>query len=125
MAECALVGEAQVRAAVGEREPGPHVRRQRAVRFPDEHLAAHAEVGEHRFCVVEGEPEVLAPAFGALEVAAGHGGGEAKRPRGITAHRARVEHLHVLDRAADDEALQALADGLDLGQFRHGKPSRR
>jgi hypothetical protein len=31
-----------------------------------------------------------------------------------------VQHLNIADGAADHVALQALADGLDLGQFRHG-----
>jgi hypothetical protein len=75
--------------------------------------------------IVEDDPEVLAPAFGAPEVAAGHGGGEAERPRGVTAHGARMEHLRVRDRAADHEAFQTRADGLDLGQFGHGiQPAR-
>ena len=42
VAEGALVGEAQVRAAVGEGKPGAHVRRQRAVRIvpaPIAHIA--------------------------------------------------------------------------------------
>jgi hypothetical protein len=35
-------------------------------------------------------------------------------------HRTRVQHLHAADGAADHMAFQALADGLDFGQFRHG-----
>jgi hypothetical protein len=44
VAERALVGEAQVWAAVGEREAGADVRRERAVRVADGELAAHPQV---------------------------------------------------------------------------------
>jgi hypothetical protein len=40
--ECALIGEAQVRAAVSEREAGANVRGERTFRVSDEQLAAHA-----------------------------------------------------------------------------------
>ena len=53
-----LVGEAQVRTAVGEGEPDPDVRATAAGRVPDQQLAAHAQVGEQRV-VADGQPQVL------------------------------------------------------------------
>ena len=44
-------------------------------------------------------------------------------PREVAAHRARVQHLDRLDGAADDVALEAVADDLDLGQLGHGVSS--
>jgi hypothetical protein len=49
VAEGALVGEAQVWAAVGEREAGADVRVERTVGVADQELAAHPQVREQRF----------------------------------------------------------------------------
>ena len=49
-------------------------------------------------------------------------------PREVTAYGTRVEDLTRLDRAADDVALEAVADDLDLGQLGHrsvGQGQRR
>jgi hypothetical protein len=141
VAERALVGEAQVWAAVGEREAGTDVRRQGTVRVADQELAAHPQVREQRFAAfhgfvsetivggyggspprrttAKGEPEVLAASFGAQERAVGHGGGEPVRAGGVTAHRARVKHLGCRDRAPHDMVLKPGADSLNLRQFRH------
>ena len=126
MAEGALVGEAQVGAAVGEREAGADVRRQRAVGLAHQQLPAHAQVGEERLVVIQGEPHVLAAAFGAGERAADHRGGEAGRASGVTADGARVQHRGGGDGPAEHVAFEARADGLDLGQLRHRRrrPSR-
>ena len=59
MPERALVHEAQIGAAVGEREPGPDVRGERPVRLADHELAAHAEVGDQGVGI-DGQPQVLA-----------------------------------------------------------------
>jgi hypothetical protein len=122
VAERALVGEAQVRAAVGEREAGADVRREGTVRVADRELAAHPQVGEERFGVVQGEPEVLAAPFGAKERAADHRGGEPVGAGDVSAHRPRVEDLGSRDRATHDVAFNPGADGLDLRQFRHRRP---
>jgi hypothetical protein len=122
VAERALVGEAQVRAAVGEREASADVRGERTVRVADQELTAHSQVREERFRVVQGEPEVLAAPFGAQERATGHRGGEPVRAGNVTAHRPRVEDLGGRDRAAYDMAFNPGADSLDLRQFGHGRP---
>jgi hypothetical protein len=119
MAEGALVGEAQVWAAVGEREAGADVRVERTAGVADQELAAHPQVREQRLAVVEGEPEVLAAPFGAQERAACHRGGEPVWSRKVAAHRPRVHDLGRGDRAAHDVLLNPGADGLDLGQFWH------
>ena len=126
VAERALVGEAEVGAAVGEREAGADVRRELAVGLADQQLAAHAEVREECLVIVEGEPHVLAAAFRAGERAADHRGGEPGRAGGVAADRARVKDLGGGDGAADHVAFEARADGLDLGQLRHRRrrPSR-
>ena len=64
--------------------------RQRTVRVADQELAAHPQVREQRLAVVEGEPEVLAAAFGALDRPASHGRGEARGP-GEVAARPRAD----------------------------------
>jgi hypothetical protein len=124
--ESPLVAKAQVRAAVGEREAGTHVRGQRAVRITDQHLAAHAEVRQQRLVVIECEPEVLTAAFGVLDRASRQGSREPVRARRVAAHGARMEHLGGGNGTSGHVELQALADGLYLGQFRHeGTCSRR
>jgi hypothetical protein len=115
VAEGSLVGEAEVGAAVGEGEPGPHVRRQRPVRVADQQLTAHPQVGEERLVVVDNEPEVLPASFRALEGTAGQGRGKAIGAGEMAAHRSRVQHLDVGDRAPDDVLVKTRADGLDLG----------
>jgi hypothetical protein len=55
------------------------------------------------------------PTFGALDRPASHGRGEARGPGEVAAHHARMQHLDVGDRPADDVAFKAGADGLDLG----------
>jgi hypothetical protein len=119
VAEGSLVGEAQVGATVGEGEPRADVRRQRAVRVAHQQLAAHPQVGEERFTVVEVEPQVLAAAFGTGERAACHGGGEALGTGGIAADRTRVQHRGHIYGAAHDVQAQPGADSLNLGQLRH------
>ena len=119
MAERALVGEAQVGAAVGEREADADVRVKGTVGVADQELAAHPQVREQRLRIIEGEPEVLAAAFGAQERAAGHRGGEPVWPGKVAAYRPRVHDLGRGDRATDDVLLNPGADGLDLGQFWH------
>ena len=122
-AERALVDEAQLRAAVGEREPDPQVRLVRASRLPHQQLAAHAEVGEHarRRRPSQRQPQVLAAPAGA-----GRGCGRASRDgevvaaAGVPAYRAGVGDVDVGDGAAGDPPLEAAADDLDLGQLRHG-----
>ena len=60
-AEGPLVDEAQLAAAVGERDAGTEVRLVRGLRRLHEQLAAHAEVrDERRAPAVQREPEVLA-----------------------------------------------------------------
>ena len=123
VAERALVDEAQLGPAVGEGEPDPQVRRQRPVRLADQQLAAHAQVGRaarrrrrgsHRYL-----PRRRAPATARPASAGGEVGGAGQVP----ADRARVQHLDGRDGAAGHPALQAAADGLDLGQFRHASGS--
>jgi hypothetical protein len=122
VAEGALVGEAQVGAAVGEREAGADVRIEGTVLVADQELAAHPQVREQRLRVVEDEPEVLAAPFRAQEGTAGHRGGEPVRAGDVPAYRPEVEHLGRGDRTAHDMALDPGADGLNLWQFRHGTP---
>jgi hypothetical protein len=115
VAEGSLVGEAEVSAAVGEGEPGPHVRRKRPVRVADQKLAAHPQVGEERLIVVDNEPEVFPASFRALERTAGQGRGKAIGASEMAAHRPRVQHLDTGDRTAHDVAVKTRTDGLDLG----------
>jgi hypothetical protein len=79
-------------------------------------------VREKRFGVVQGEPEVFAAPFGPEKRAARHRGGEPVRAGDVSAHRPRVEDLGRRDRATHDVAFNPGADGLDLRQFRHGRP---
>ena len=118
VAERPLVGEAQVGTVVVEGEQDPHVRGQRPVRLADEQLAAHAQVREQGV-LARRQPQVLAPAPGAVQAAPGQRGLEVGRAGQMAAHRARVQDLDGLDGPADDVVLQATADGLDLGQLRH------
>ena len=92
------------------------------VHFADGHtefFKFHAEEGEERFVVIQGEPEVLSATFGPDEGAVGHRGGEAVGAGRVPADGARVEHLGLGDRPADHMALEAGPDGLDFGQLRH------
>ena len=109
-----LVGEAQVGTGVGEGEPDPHVRGQRPVRLADQQLPAHAQVREQGV-LAHRQPQVLAPAPGAIQAAPGQRGLEVGRPGQVPAHGARVQHADGVDGPAGDVVFQAAADGLDFG----------
>jgi hypothetical protein len=119
MPERSLVRKAQVRAAVGERKAGADVRRQRAIRVTDQQLAAHAQVGQHRLTIVQGEPEVLTAAFGLLKRTAGHGGLEPGRAPWVAADGSRVHDPGSLHRPSHGVPFKARTDGLNLGKLGH------
>ena len=97
VAERPLVGEAQVRAAVGEREPDPDVRRERPVRI------AHAAAGRSSRGARAGRPRP--PTATGTCRAAGRRRGCARPgrtaksagPAGVPAHGARVQDADGLD----------------------------
>ena len=60
--------------------------------------------------VIEGQPEVLAPAPHRLDASAGERRREAYGPARVTAYRPRVEHLHGVDGGPEDVPLQAGPD---------------
>ena len=88
-------------------------------------LAAHAEVAEQCVAVVEGQPEVLAPATGVLDAPAGQRGREPSRTARVAAYGTGVQHLDRGDDGAEHVAGQPGADHLDLGQLRHGDSRSR
>jgi hypothetical protein len=114
-----LIGEPQVRPRVGERETDPDMRGQRPLRIANEHLAAHAHVGQQRLIVANREPKVLASPLGAHRLPPSDRGREPDRACRITPDGARMQHLRCRDRPPDNVTFQARADGLDLGQLRH------
>ena len=89
------------------------------VRVSEQELPAHAEMAQQGVSPVESQPEVLAPAPGVDDRAAGEAGGEVVRPGEMAAHRARIEHGDVGDGAANDVLGESAADDLDLGKLRH------
>ena len=93
-------------------------------RRPDQQLTAHAEVREQRV-VPDRQPQVLAPAPGAVDGPAGQPGDEVRRAGLVPPDGARMQDLDVSMRAADDELLESAPDRLDLGQFGHATSSAR
>ncbi len=85
-----------------------------------EQLAAHAEVAEEGVTVVEGQPQVLAAAPGRLDAAPGQGVGEPRGAARVAAHGAGMEDVDPGDGGAEDVALEAGPDDLDLGELGHG-----
>jgi hypothetical protein len=71
-------------------------------------------VSEERVAVVEWQPEILAPPPSGLEPATGQCGREPSRPTQVSSDRTRMEYVDARDRGADDMALEAGADDLDL-----------
>ena len=99
-----------------------HVRRRRRFRAGDDQLAAHAQVDEQRRLVVERQPQELAPPAGARDRAVDQASGELPLPARLAAHRAVAQHPRTSDAPASDVRIEAQADGLDLGEFRHPSP---
>ena len=119
-AERALVDEAQLAPAVGEREAGAEVGLVRRVAGLDQQLAAHPEVGDQGgVAAVETEPEVLPAPRGRRHGAAAQPGLEIGATTLVAADGARVQHLRLGDRATRDPPLEAPTDDLDLGQLGH------
>jgi hypothetical protein len=83
----------------------------------DQHLAAHAEVGEQGVAAVEGKPEVLPTTAGGDDAATSERGDETSRTARVTAYRTRMEHLDGGDGASDDMPFEAGPDHLDLGKL--------
>ena len=106
MAERALVGEAQVGTAVGEREPDPDVRGQGPVRLADQQLAAHAEVGQQRVLARRTATGTCRGA-GARPGAPGQRGLESAGPARWRRTARGCRTAAVVDGAADDVVLQA------------------
>ncbi len=120
-AEHPLVDEAQLASLVGAGQPeaNPQVSLVGGLGWLHEELPAHPEVAQQGVTVVEGQPEVLAPAAHRLDAAAGQRRREARGAARVTAYRPRVEHLHGVDGGPEDVPLQAGPDDLDLGQLGH------
>jgi hypothetical protein len=130
-AERALVDEPQLATAVGEAEPRPQVRLVGLRRLLHQQLAAHAEVGDEGLAgrgavgLGQRQPQVLPPAAGGGQRAAGDRGGEVLDALEVPPDGSRVVHLDRGDGAAGHPALQSAPDHLDLGQLRHGGRSVR
>ena len=84
---------------------------------------AHAQVDDEHVAGVEGEQQVLALALGAGDLDALEPGRELRGR--LAPHRPLAGDLHRLDLLADDLPLELAADGLYLGQLRHGPPRSR
>ena len=119
-AERALVDEAQLRAIVGKRDAHMQVPLVGRILGPHQQLSAHPEVGDQALVERPGrcaqrQPEVLAAPRRGLDAGAGQAGGEVGTAGQMAPDRAWVPDLDRGDGAADHPALQAAADGLDLG----------
>src|SRR4029078_1973554 len=84
-AEGALVDEAQLRAAVGEAEPGVQVLLVARGGVLDQQLPAHAQVQDQAERVAEVEPEVLAAPANGVDAASGQAVGEVLRTGDVAA----------------------------------------
>ena len=124
--ERALVDEPQLRPVVGEPHPDAQVLLVGSAGVGDEHLTAHAEVGEHGVVAcgpaVELQPEVLAAAARLGDRPTGQAGGEVGVAREMAAHRARMGDRDVGDRALAHVLGEAAPDDLDLRQLGHARP---
>ena len=118
-AERPLVDEAQLAAAVRERQAHPQVGLVRLVRRHDQQLAAHAQVPGERVAGVQRQPQVLAAALGGKQRPALEQRAEVVGAGLVPAHRPGVRDLDPLDHPARDAALEAAAHDLDLGQLGH------
>jgi hypothetical protein len=123
-----LVGESQVRSAVGESETNPDVGGNMTLWITQEKLPAHAEMREqgilgHRMPARRsrghGQPEVLPPPGCSRDGEPAEGGGEVARARDMTPHGTRMQYLDITDGPAGHMALQPGAHDLDFRQFRH------
>ena len=120
-AERALVDEAQFGPPSVEDEPDPQVRSSGRPAGGDEHLAAHAQVREHR--VVRPSPSPSQRYFPrrrtAVIVRPARRAAKSSPPARWRRTARGCSHLDARDPAADDVAGQASPDDLDLGQLRH------
>lgn len=122
-AEGPLIHEAQLRPVVGEVEPRMQVTLVGGVGRLDKQLPTHPQVQQQRAAVTGGarkdQPEVLPAAAGIDDLGMPHPRGEVVGAGGVAAGDPGAGQLDVRHRPADDVGRQALANHLDLGQFRH------
>ena len=112
------------RRARVEREPHPQVPLVGGAGGLHEHLAAHAEVAEQGVAAVEGQPEVLAAPAGAPRPGGRSARRRSRRGRARSRRTGRGCSTSTGSMVrADDVALEAGADDLDLGELGHGRPA--
>ena len=93
-----------------------------AVGIGEQQLAAHAQVDHQRRRRCRASPTRYLPRRSTAMIVVPVR--PSIRPWRGPPHRALAADLHRLDAPPDDPVLQAAADGLDLGQLRHGGPAR-
>jgi hypothetical protein len=118
-AERALIDEAQLQAVVVESDPHSKMRASRNNWVEHQQLSAHSKMSEHRVTGIQRQPEVLSAATGAHHPSSDQAISEVCSTRHVTPDRAWMQDLDRADLAADHPALEAAADGLDLGKFGH------
>jgi hypothetical protein len=89
----------------------------------EQQVARHPQVHDEEDLVLELPHEVLAAPRNALDRAAGDGGLDVCRVRGLAP--SGVEYLHVRDHAPLDRGGQEALDRLDFGQLGHAPEHRR
>src|SRR5690606_18643479 len=130
-------GERSERALIGEHHRQSSVLRMldvhpdalmplgRGILHPQQQLAAHAQVRDHRIrAAFQRKPQELAPARGRGHPTAFEARDEIVRTSRMPGQRALVEDVHGGDPRADDGGREAGAHDLDLGKLRQGSPRK-
>lgn len=131
-AEDALIDEVDPQRAMHrmrQREPDARERRGLGRRVAQQHLPAHAQVGDEGLgrgirtrpiMGLDRQPQELAAPHRPAQPGPGQALDEVFRRAVMALERALVEHLDRVDRRARDGGLQAVAHDLDLGKLGHG-----